>query len=143
MADQTHTTSPSPRHAPLSRNQIIRLAIVGIVTWYAVGVLLAWLGGVGAYNGSARLIMYAVIVLATPALLFALMPLAGIARNQLVLATSVLIATASLCDGLALAWLPQIYGGSLPMVAGAGGTILWGVGAACLISFFVNQEPKS
>ncbi|MEM6900483.1 MAG: hypothetical protein AAF583_12000 [Pseudomonadota bacterium] len=142
MVEHNPAKSLSLHHAPLTQSQTIRLVILGIITWYAVGVLLAWLGGIGAYNGSARIILYALIFLSMPAILFSLFPLAGIARNQLVLGTSVFVASASLCDGLAMAWLPHLYGDDASMVAGAGGTILWGVGAACALSFLFNREPN-
>ena len=135
-------TKKGVRHAPLAMPQIVRLSIVGVVIWFVVALLLQWAGGLGAYEGTGRIIMYALIALGTPALLLTLMPLAGIKRNQIVLGTVVVLAVASLCDGLALAWFPAPYGGG-DMVAGAGGTILWGVGLACGLSFVINREVRS
>ncbi|MEM9667964.1 MAG: hypothetical protein AAF950_03490 [Pseudomonadota bacterium] len=143
MVDTTSPTSNGLRHASLHRGQMVRLTVVGFATWFGVAFLLQYAGSIGAYQGSGRVLMYALIVLGTPALLLALMPLAGIARNQIVLGAAWVVGIASVCDGLALAWFPSLYGGSPFMVAGAGSTLLWGVGFACLLSFFINQEPKS
>jgi len=143
VSDANSGGAGQPRHAPLDRQQMIRLSAIGFGIWLGVALLLQYVGHLGAYEGAGRALMYALIVVGTPFLLLALMPLAGIARNQIVLGTAWVVGVASLFDGLALAWFTSPYGGSLPLVAGAGGTILWGVGAACLLSFFVNQEPKS
>ncbi|MEM6410794.1 MAG: hypothetical protein AAF683_04610 [Pseudomonadota bacterium] len=143
MAEMITSTVVEPRHAPLQQTQIVRLTIVGFVTWLGVAFLLHYIGDLGAYQGRGRLISYGIIALLTPSTLLALMPLCGIARNQIVLGTAWVVGIASVCDGLALVWFTSIYGGTQTMIAGAGSTLLWGVGAACLVSFYVNREPNS
>ncbi|MEM7660933.1 MAG: hypothetical protein AAF292_01685 [Pseudomonadota bacterium] len=143
MTAITNSDCSEPRHAPLQQTQMVRLTIVGLITWLGIAFLLHYIGTLGAYEGTGRLISYGIIALLTPSSLLALMPLCGIARNQIVLGTAWVVGVASVCDGLALVWFTSIYGGTQMMVAGAGSTLLWGVGAACLFSFFVNREPSS
>jgi hypothetical protein len=69
--------------------------------------------------------------------------LAGIAMDRMLGPTVLFTATATLADGLAVTFAPQIYGGPGPDLAYAAGTILFGVGALLVLAAVLQGRPES
>ncbi|MEM9726624.1 MAG: hypothetical protein AAF909_14340 [Pseudomonadota bacterium] len=64
--------------------------------------------------------------------------IAGLARDQIFTGYAVATMTAMLLDGMALAWLPQLYGSTVEDAANAGAVILWGAGLGLVIAALLN-----
>lgn len=124
----------------LTARQIAVLAALGAVLWLAAALLLRALGPLGVYEGTARVILYAAIVPGTFPFVLLLVRAAGLRRTQALSGVAMALAAATLLDGLALAWLPSLYGGTPEMVAGAGGTILWGAGVVLVLGALVARR---
>ncbi|HIG23996.1 MAG TPA: hypothetical protein EYG02_00700 [Henriciella marina] len=123
-----------------SRQQLIRIVVVGLSVWLAGALLLRWLGPMGVYDGSARIVLYALIIPGTLPIILLLPVLAGIKRSQIAAAAAFATATAILMDGLALAWFSGLYGETIAQHAGAGAAILWGGAVAIFLGFFLNRD---
>jgi hypothetical protein len=115
--------------------QIATLAILGAVLWLAAALLLRLLAPLGVYDGAARVVLYAMIVPGTWPFVLLLVRLARLPRAQAVPAVALALAVAMLLDGIALAWLPGLYGTSPDHLAGAGAAILWGAGVFLVLAF--------
>ena len=107
----------------------------GVVLWFVAAVLLRLLGPMGIYDGMARIILYAAIIPGTLPFVILFKKVAGLTHQNLAIGFSVGTAAAIVCDGLALAWYPQLYGATVELHAGAGGTILWGGGVGLFLAF--------
>ncbi|WBQ10988.1 hypothetical protein L2D01_04205 [Hyphomonadaceae bacterium ML37] len=134
---QTHPVRTG--RLPLSTGQLIRLAALGAALWLTAALLLRWLGPLGVYDGAARILLYALIIPGTAPFIWLIAKIGGLARSDLALGVSVVVAAAVLLDGLALAWVPTLYGAELALQAGAGAAILWGAGVALVLGFVFNR----
>lgn len=124
---------------PLSSAQISIVTAIGFVLWFLLALLLGYIGPLGAYEGWARVALYAAIVPGTYPLILLTRKLANLSPPQVGLGVSVAVAAAILCDGVALAWFPGLYGGEVFLVAGAGAAILWGGGVAIVLGMLVTR----
>lgn len=129
---------PTP---PLARRQIAILAALGAVLWLAAALLLRGLAPFGIYDGAGRVALYAGIAVGTWPFVLLLIRAAGLARAQALTGVAVALAVATLLDGLALAWLPWLYGRGPEEVAGAGAAILWGAGVFLVLGAVAARRP--
>lgn len=124
----------------LTRRQGITLVTVGIVLWFLAAMLLRALGPTGIYEGSARIRLYVLVIPGTWPFVLMTARLAGLAPGQALPGLAIVTGTAALLDGIALAWVPQIYGDSAELVAGAGGAILWGAGVGLALALVHDRR---
>lgn len=138
----TQIDMPSSRYVPFQNRQILLLLVIGAILWFLAAQLLHWLGPMGVYDGSTRFVMYALTVPGTVPFLIIAFKLAKVEKSERMLACAVMLWSATLIDGAVLAWLPWIYGDTPELVAGAGGTVLWGVGVVLTIGFLMNRSKE-
>lgn len=124
---------------PLSLAQITIVTGLGVILWFLAALLLAFIGPLGVYEGWARVVTYVLIVPGTFPFVILIQKAAKLSRPRTGLGVSLAVGVATLCDGVALAWLPGLYGGDVSLVAGAGGTILWGAGVAILLGMLLTR----
>ncbi len=123
----------------LSPRQFWMAALNGAVLWLAAALLLRWLGPLGIHEGSARVILYALVVPGTYPFNLLIQKLAGLQKGQMVQALALGTAVATLLDGIALAWFPGLYGTGMEMHMGAATVILWGAGVGILLAFWMDR----
>ncbi|QNL18506.1 hypothetical protein HXX25_03640 [Hyphobacterium sp. CCMP332] len=123
----------------LTGRQLWLSALMGVILWFVAAIMLRFMGPMGIYDGLARVLLYIAIIPGTIPFMILFQKIAGLSRQQVALGVSVGTAAAILCDGAALAWYPQLYGPTVALHAGAGGTILWGGGVGLVIAFFMNK----
>ena len=126
--------------AALSRRQLTILIITGAALWFIAAMLLRVLGPTGIYEGSARVWLYLLVIPGTWPLVSLTVRVAGLAPDQKAIALAIVTGTATLIDGIALAWLPWIYGDSVDLIAAAGAVILWGAGVALALGLALNKR---
>lgn len=126
----------------LSARQITITALVGVVLWFVAANLLRLLAPLDIYTDPNRIWMYLLVVPGTVPFVWLMRRLAGLSRAQIFTGYSVGTMSATLCDGIALAWFPALYGGSSELVAGAGAVILWGAGVGLLLALFDNRPDS-
>jgi len=124
----------------LTRHQFLIMTAYGIALWFAAAMLCSWIGPMGVYDGMARALLYAAVVVGTVPFLFLGTTLAGLARHQILAGFAVADAAALLLDGLAVAWLPGLYGDTPELVLGASAVILWGAGIVLVLAAAMNRR---
>lgn len=124
----------------LTGRQLTILVITGAVLWFIAAMLLRVLGPTGIYEGSARVWLYLLVIPGTWPFVALTVRVAGLAVDQKAIALAIVTGTAILIDGVALAWLPWIYGDSVELVAAAGAVILWGAGVALALGLALNKR---
>ena len=129
------------QRAILSFQQLVFFLGFGIAGWLIAALLLRFLGPMGIYDGGARVLTYALIIPDTVPFIWLAAWLGGAREGQLFLGFSISTAMAMLCDGMALAWFPTLYGATVPLHAGAGGTILWGAGVGIFLAWVMDRRP--
>lgn len=123
-----------------TKGQTAALIAMGIGLWFAAAVLLRVIGPMGAYEGWARAALYGLLIPGTVPFIYIAKALIGFRQDQIALAASLMTGAAMLCDGVALAYVPTLYGGTDYLVAGAGAAILWGAGVAVMLGFMLNED---
>lgn len=126
--------------APLSYRQIVISVLFGIALWYLAAVILATVGPLGALDGSARAITFVLIFPGTVPFVYLLRWAAKLAGDQLLMGTAIGTMAAAFFDGIALSWVPSLYGEGLAQTAGSGATILWGIGVVLLLALIVGRR---
>ena len=128
--------------AQISRSQYAILAAYGALLWFLAAMLVRVLAPMGALEGSARLLTYALVIPGTiPAILIGL-KITSVTRSNFVLAVAMMTAAAGLLDGIALAWFPALYGDNVAHVLAGAAVILWGVGVGLALSFVLKTLAR-
>lgn len=123
----------------LSQPQIIVFLLYGVAGWFAAAMLLRFLGPTGIYEGGLRLLTYLLIIPGTVPVVWLAGKLAKAQPGQLFIGFSLSSAMATLCDGIALAWSPALYGATIELHAGAGAMILWGIGVGIFLGYVMDR----
>jgi hypothetical protein len=126
----------------LSTRQAALMVICGVVLWLAAALLLRWLAAAGALDGPLRMFVYLVTIPGTVPFVLALRRIGKLTADQLVPAYSLATAAALLCDGIAVAWFPALYGTSADHVRLAAAAVLWGAGVGIFLAFAVTPRIR-
>jgi hypothetical protein len=116
------------------------MAFTGAALWLGAALLLQALAPQGVHQGAARVVMYLAIIPGTWPFVLLLKRVAGLARGQVLPGVAVALMVATLLDGLALAFIPGLYGSSLADTAGAGAVILWGAGVFLALAMLADRR---
>ena len=126
--------------AGLSARQFFVTALMGVGLWLVAAILLRYLEPMGVLDGNARILTYALVIPGTLPFVFLIKFIAGLGRHQLALGLSLATGAALLCDGIATAWFPALYGATDDSVLRSASAILWGGGVAIALGFLCNRE---
>ncbi len=124
----------------LSAQQTAIMVISGVIVWFAAALLLHWLVPIGALDGAMRILTYLLIIPGTLPVLLVMIRLADLSAAQVVPGFSMGTAAALLCDGIAVAWAPGLYGANPDHVRLAAAVILWGAGVGIILAFAVASR---
>ena len=124
---------------PLTSRQNFIMALMGAVLWLAAALLIRALEPLNIFEGGTRMLVYALTIPGTWPFVLLLERLGKLARNQVAMGYAVGTASATLLDGLALAWFPSLYGSSVAHIAGTGAVILWGAGVGLVLALIRNR----
>lgn len=126
----------------LSNQQTVLLIVIGAALWLLAAIILRLIAPMGALEGTARFITYALVIPGTLPFVLLTKILVKLLPSQLFTGVAVATTTALLIDGIVIAWFPAVYGGTLPQVTNCAATILWGAGVGLFLAFMLNKEPS-
>lgn len=124
---------------PLSTNQVSILIGAGIVLWFAAALLLQALNAAALLGGVATLVVYALVIPGTLPFVLLLSRLARLAPPQIVPGYTLATLAALLCDGMAVAFWPALYGANDLQVRLAAGAVIWGAAVGLALAFAVAR----
>jgi hypothetical protein len=128
---------------PLSTQQIIILALYGALLWFIAAILVRTIGPMGALDGSARVITYALVIPGTVPAIWIGRMLAKLRRDQTAFSILVITASALLLDGIAHAWFPDIYGTDPVLRVKGAAVIFWGAGVGLVLGLIMNGAARN
>jgi hypothetical protein len=129
----TETASLTPRQTGI-------LIVFGAIGWFAAALLIRFLEPFGALQGTARVWTYLLIIPGSVPLVWIGQAIARHTRVQRGLAAATFTGTALLLDGLAVAWIPWLYGSTTDHVLAGAAAILWGAGVAIALGFVMGRR---
>ncbi len=124
----------------LTISQTILLIGIGAALWLLAAIILRFIAPMGALEGTARLITYALVIPGTVPFVILTKMIVKLLPHQLFTGVAVATTTALLIDGVVIAWFPAVYGGALPQVTKCAAVILWGAGVGLVLAFVMNKE---
>ena len=143
MTNHQDTLRSTGDAGPLTRSQICVLLAFGTLLWFGAAMLVRLLVPMGALDGAARLVIYALVVPGTiPAVLVA-RRLARLDRQQTALGITFVTAPALLLDGIAFAWFPSLYGPDPALHLAGAAVILWGAGVGLVLGLMMSKAGGS
>ena len=116
------------------------LVIMGAVYWFAAALVVRWTAPDWVGSTAATLVVLGLILGITPAALWLGMRVSDTGRAQAGYVTTVMTTTALLLDGIALTWLPSLYGTNPAIVLGGAAAIMFGAGAALVIGMMIERS---
>jgi hypothetical protein len=129
----TETASLTPRQTAI-------LVAYGAIGWFAAALLIRSLEPFHVLDGTARIWTYLLIIPGSVPLVWIGRAIAGLAKVQLAVASAIFTGTALLLDGLAIAWIPWLYGTTTEHVLAGAAAILWGGGVAIWLGFLMSRR---
>ncbi len=116
------------------------IAAFGAILWFGAALLMRAIEPLGALDGMARMLTYALIVPGTVPFVFLLRRVAKLRVDQTAIAVALATGVAAMLDGTAFTWSPALYG---PNPLGASATILWGAGVALMLGAAMNRPYRA
>jgi len=129
-----------PTPALPTRGQKIVLALMGAVFWFVAALVVRWTAADWAGQSGATALVFVLIVAATVPALFLGSRVAGVGRDQLQAAATIMVAMAALLDGIALTWFSTLYGDDPATVLAGAAAILWGAGVALVLGIVLQRR---
>ncbi len=126
----------------LSHGQTVLLVILGAALWFLAAVILRVIAPMGALEGNMRAVTYALVIPCTLPFVLLVRFLVRLRPDQLFTGVGVATMTALLIDGIVIAYVPAVYGGSLPQVTNCAAIILWGAGLGILLASIFNRGAE-
>lgn len=137
---------PSVRTLPdylLSRRQLAILIALGIVFWFVFAMAIRFTSGLGLLGGAIGVATFLLSIAVGWLIVLLLRRLAGLSAGQLLPGVALSTAAAALCDGIALTWMPWLYGTDPGEVLLGAAYILWGAGVLIIVAYVMAVRESA
>jgi hypothetical protein len=120
----------------------IRLALLGALFWFLAAQMVRVGTPLGLFDGRALALTYLAALPLSWGFLQIGRAVGQLTPRTIVRGVALMVATATLLDGLALALLPTLYGTSTPHILAGAAWILWGVGVGTAMALMVQHRDR-
>ncbi len=125
---------------PLTITQRFTLCAIGAVYWFIAAMIVRGTAAGWVGNNALTALVFGLIVPGTVIALLIGYRLAGIGRIHTALGATIMTGVASVLDGLALTWMPGLYGETPAVVLGGAAAILWAAGVALTLGVMLERR---
>ncbi len=126
----------------LTSGQSILLMGIDAALRFLAAIILRIVAPMGALEGSARVITYALIVPGTLPFVWLTQVLAKLRHDQIAIGVAFVAATALVIDGVVVTWFRVIYSGPLPQVTNCAATILCAASVGMVLALIIRKETS-
>lgn len=123
----------------LTAKQSVVLILYGVILWFVAASLVRVIGPMGAFDGVAGFISFALIIPGTVPAIYGARCIAKLQTNQTAAAILIVTAAALLLDGIAHAWFPKLYGTDPALIIKGAAAIFWGAGVGLVLGLVMNK----
>ncbi len=128
MTDTSDPSPPSANATALTMRRILIIAAYSLIVWFCVAMFIRFGGAAGQFTGWNGIWTYAATVVFTPPLNRLTRIIAGMRPQNMVSVSAVALTVTTSLEGVAMKWLPQIYGGDPAVIRDGAVWLLWAVG---------------
>jgi hypothetical protein len=132
MTPLTSTTNP------LSSKQLLMVISLGVFFWFVFAMLIRLGHSLGIFGGSIGAVTFLFSIPIAWLLIVGIKALARLGNGQIMTGLGISSATAGLCDGIAITWMPSLYGNESGSALLGAGYILWGVGVILILAYVMD-----
>jgi hypothetical protein len=137
---QGATGEPYMTVSALTQKQVIFSVIYGVVLWFIAAMIVRYIGPMGAFEGMALVITYALVIPGTVPFIMLGQRLIGLAKGQIAGSIMIITATALLLDGIALNFFRGLYGNDPVIIMAGAALIMWGAGVGLVLGMVMGRE---
>jgi hypothetical protein len=127
------------QHA-LNKKQFIISVTYGAVLWFIAAMIVRYIGPMGAFDGTALIVSYALVVPGTVPFILIAQKLIGLEKTQIARSVMIITTTALLLDGIALNFFAGLYGSDPAIVMAGAALIMWGAGVGLLLGLIMGED---
>lgn len=123
----------------MNLRRIVLFAAIGAAVWLVDAIVLRQLNGALFDGGISHMAIFTATLVSSPALVWGLAKLTGVAPGAMLAPCVVALMTALFLDGIAISWAPALYGGEGPALALNAAWLLWAVGCVLLSAMAMQK----
>ena len=128
-------------HGQLRCGQVTRLAALGIALWLLFALLIRFSIPTGLFgSAAASALLFAAAFPLAWLMIRLCQRIAALTPGQIVPGVAVASAAALPCDGVALTWVPGLYGADAASVLPAAAWLFWGVGVILALALVMARR---
>jgi hypothetical protein len=135
MQDMT-TLTPTANN--LSSKQLLIVISLGVFFWFAFAMVIRLGNGLGIFGGAIGAVTFLLSIPIAWFLILGIKAIAGLHTGQVMSGLGISSATAGLCDGIALTWMPSLYGNESSAALLGAAYIIWGVGIILILAYVMD-----
>jgi hypothetical protein len=140
MQDMT-TLTPTTNN--LSKKQLLVVISLGVFFWFVFAMVIRFGNGLGIFGGAIGAVTFLLSIPIGWFLIVGIKAMAGLAIGQIMTGLGISSATAGLCDGIALTWVPSLYGNELSEALLGAAYIIWGVGIILILAYIMDAAAPN
>lgn len=122
----------------LTSAQLVRVVTFAVAYWFAAAMFIKATPHAGVFGGGGGVLTFLLMFPTAWLSVIALRRIAALRAGQIFSGMSLGTGAAALCDGIALTWTPELYGGASPQTLLGSAGILWGVGTLLLTAYVME-----
>jgi hypothetical protein len=138
ITSMPHTTRLNPTTNMLNSKQLLVVISLGVFFWFVFALLIRFGNELGIFGGAMGAATFLFSIPVAWLLIIGIKAMAGLMTGQIFAGLGISTATAGLCDGIALTWMPSLYGNESSSALLGAGYILWGAGVILILAYVMD-----
>ncbi|CAN0557604.1 unnamed protein product [Ectocarpus sp. 12 AP-2014] len=126
----------------MSKGYFFTFALIGAILWFIAAMIIQFFPDM-FLGGTTGMILFLVSIPGTWITVYLLMKVTGLPRAHIFSATCVGVVTAMFLDGVAITWVPQLYGGTGDHLANGAAWLLFGVALFMTCAALIGRQKAS
>lgn len=146
ITSMPNMTRLNPTTNLLSSKQLLVVISLGVFFWFVFAMVIRFGSELGILGGTIGAATFLFSIPIAWLLIVGIKAIAGLVTGQIFAGLGISTATAGLCDGIALTWMPSLYGNESSSALLGAGYILWGAGVILILAYVMDavfpDRPK-
>jgi hypothetical protein len=143
ITSMQNTTLLNSANNALNNQQLLVVSSLGVFFWFAFAMLIQLGNRLRIFGGMIGALTFLGSIPVAWLLILVIKAMAKLAAGQIFTGLGISSAIAGLCDGIALTWLPSLYGNEASTALLGAAYILWGVGVILILAYVMDTTAPN